>query len=103
MVKKPLIRPCFLGGVALGEVARIPMIKRLLHMFGQKKYAFLRKAPQNMHFEYAFWDVKYAFLTYVAVGLPKLINLTSTRTLQIMGYLHSVVSKNRDVSPQIIY
>ena len=26
MVNKPLIRPCFLGGVALGGVARIPMI-----------------------------------------------------------------------------
>ena len=25
MVNKPLIRPCFLGGVALGGVARIPM------------------------------------------------------------------------------
>ena len=27
MVNKPLIRPYFLGGVALGGVARIPMIK----------------------------------------------------------------------------
>ena len=26
MVNSPLIRPYFLGGVALGEVARIPMI-----------------------------------------------------------------------------
>ena len=26
MVNKPLIRPYFLGGVALGGVARIPMI-----------------------------------------------------------------------------
>ena len=27
MVNKPLIRPYFLGGVALGGVARIPMMK----------------------------------------------------------------------------
>ena len=27
MVNKPLIRPYFLGGIALGGVARIPMIK----------------------------------------------------------------------------
>ncbi len=27
MVNKPLIRPYFLGGIALGGVARIPLIK----------------------------------------------------------------------------
>lgn len=38
------------------------------------KYAFLKRPPKNMHFEYAFWDFRYAFLTLVAVGLPKLIS-----------------------------
>ena len=39
------------------------------------EYAFLKRPQKNMHFEYAFWDFRYAFLTLVAVGLPKLINL----------------------------
>ena len=33
MVNKPLIRPYFLGGVALGGVARIPLIKGRFLLF----------------------------------------------------------------------
>ena len=34
MVNKPLIRPYFLGGVALGGVARIPLINGSLQRMG---------------------------------------------------------------------
>ena len=42
------------------------------------KYAFLKRPQKNMHFEYAFWDFRYAFLTLVAVGLPKLISVETS-------------------------
>ena len=35
MVNKPLIRPCFLGGVALGGAARIPLILAIRISLGE--------------------------------------------------------------------
>ena len=44
MVNKPLIRPYFLGGVALGGVARIPLI------FNGPKHKSLKCLKQILNF-----------------------------------------------------
>ena len=47
MVNKPLIRPYFLGGVALGGVARIPLISAIFHFFVNIRYMLLTFLPQG--------------------------------------------------------
>ena len=61
MVNKPLIRPYFLGGVALGGVARIPMIKAnqyfsgamngLGSILGTKTFCYQVAIPTSCSFE----------------------------------------------------